>query len=100
MKPVLFKETLTGDGNVVSNDERILSLWTSHYTDAVSPTQHNKKDRHTLSSTDSLGISAMEMESIDNTSTSRLPNSALSDKKVTSPRTDENFPLNSLSKEL
>ena len=59
VKPVL-KQELTDAGNEDSDDEQRLSLWSSHPTDAVSSTQHNSKDKQTLTSTDLL---AMEMKS-------------------------------------
>ena len=61
VKPVLFKEEEAGSGNWDCNDELILSSWSSQPADAASSTQHNSKDRHTLTSTDLL---AMEMKSL------------------------------------
>ena len=61
VKPVLFKQELTEAGNEDSDDKQRLSLWSSHPTDAVNSTQHNSKDKHTLTSTDLL---AMEMKSL------------------------------------
>ena len=61
VKPVLFKQELTEAGNEDSDDKQRLSLWSSHPTDAVSSTQDNSKDKHTLTSTDLL---AMEMKSL------------------------------------
>ena len=61
VKPVLFKQELTEAGNEDSDDKQRLSLWSSHPTDAVISTQHNSKDKQTLTSTDLL---AMEMKSL------------------------------------
>ena len=61
VKPVLFKQELTEAGKEDSDDKQRLSLWSPHPTDAVSSTQHNIKDKQTLTSTDLL---AMEMKSL------------------------------------
>ena len=58
--PELINE-LTGTEIGHCDDDQILSMWSYHPTYADTSAQHNRKDKHALTSTDLL---AMEMKSL------------------------------------